>query len=167
MKRFLMVIFLIMILVSISSCKKKENSEPDKPAINAFFLNTGYVNRATSNTFKIKSRDDLDEYINESIYLIENVSAFNQKTAVYDDEYFALQGLIIIVFKEISSSYQYQVLNYELDEELVLNIEIKRFKPSNADEKKSGWHLVLEIEKSTINKAQFINFKFKNEDLND
>ncbi len=165
MKKILNVFFIMILFISISSCNNKE-LEPKKE-INAFFLNTGYVKQVTSNTFKIKSRDELDQYINESIYLVDNVSTFNQKTNCYDDEYFNDKSLVIIVFKEISSSYKYEVLDYNLNDSLVLNIEIKRIKPNNGDEAMSGWHLVLEVETSMLNKAQFINFKFTSEGTND
>ena len=124
--------------------------ESEDVEISAEYVSTGSLIENEKNVYKLSTVEDMQEYLQGLVGCWDTENAMQAACEKYDEEYFARNDLLLVVFSAPSSSISYRaeslVLYYGKETRTVLTID--EILPDEAgDCAMAQWHILIELGK--------------------
>ena len=124
--------------------------ESEDVEISAEYVSTGSLIENEKNVYKLSTVEDMQEYLQGLVGCWDTENAMQAAGEKYDEEYFARNDLLLVVFSAPSSSISYRaeslVLYYGKETRTVLTID--EILPDEAgDCAMAQWHILIELGK--------------------
>ena len=106
--------------------------------------------------FKFEEKEQLDEFkdkYKDTFTMSQGyseVSAFNDVTVKYDDEFFKNHTLMLVYVEASSSSFRYTISDVKKEDKTLVLKVAKTENPETYDSAMSGWFLMAELNKEYI-----------------
>lgn len=123
------------------------------------YIKTSYVSGMNGQTYVIKSREELEEYLNtnkkqyglghrEKVYS-DSTIGFEDAIVDYDEEWFKDHNIVLVLLTANSGSIRFKATNVNINEGK-MDISFTQKAPEMVTCDMAGWHIIIETEKTLI-----------------
>ena len=131
--------------------------------ISAEYVSTGSLIENEKNLYKLSTVEDMQEYLQSLSGSYDTESEMQAACEKYDEEYFAKNDLLLVVFSAPSNSISYRaeslILYYGQEEKTVLTID-EILPEGDGDCAMRQWHILIELGKHGRVKVEEITLEF-------